>query len=520
MVMGGQVEWSLSDYCYADGVTDDTLNIQNTLYAISQSPVGGTLYMTAGTYLITSDLEILGDGITIRADGNARIVRGSNSVQYMIKNFNPSYAPTAYGGRGNIFIEGGVWDAQGQTYTTGCSIMAFAHAQHIVVRDVQFRNVPDGHGLELCGVSNALVDNCNFEGFSPVTAGREVSPACNIDLPTSSTAVPGMAAGAYDNTICRRVRFTNNYMGAAQDGSGLGAYGQLIGSERDVVATYQTDIVISGNQTDGALDDAIRGMGWKRALVSGNILRLTHGQAAIRFVIGAATAPTDIVVNGNVVDQFDISAIQVDGTGGVYSRLTVNNNTCDGLQLTTGEKPNIGLWGTDKFVCDANMLHTADTAGILLNTCTDGVVGNNKISNPTTVGIDLHACSGLHVVGNKIKSSGTHGITVNAVTADCTIESNTVQSPSQTTNATYYGMHVSNENNLRNLFVANTIKDASSGNQGLAGMGFDGSTPSNNVVVGNVFSGWGTTYTSVIALNGATILDDISGTTTANTLQT
>lgn len=517
--------WDVTDYgVFGDGVTDDAPNLQYCFEQVDGAG-GGSVWIPSGDYLLNSEIKIF-PNTDVRCARNAKFIRGSNAMQYIFKNFDDTMAPTGYLGYSDISITGGIFDARGQTLTNACTAIVFAHAKRITIRDVTIRNVPDWHAIELCAISNAIVDGCNFEGFNLVTAGREISEAVQYDADTSSVALPGIGAGAHDGTRCNYIRFTGNRMDNAQDGSGLGYFGKLFGCHNDVSAAYHSDMIVANNSSAGSLDSAIAIFGTIRAVVSGNTLRDTLGPAAIRCAFDLANAPDNIAIFGNVIDRFAISAIQVDGTGdgatsGAFTRVVITGNICDDLTDTAGNQPNIALWNVTRFEVVGNTCYEADTSGIFASGCSDGVIAANRVSNTTSAGISLSATSDVHISGNKIKETGTHGITLAGGSASNTVQGNTFAAPSRTTNATSYGMHVSNASgNNDNKFVANTVIDGTSGNQGLAGMGFDGANPLRTVVTGNVFQGWGTTYTSVIALNGATILDDISGTGTANTLQT
>jgi parallel beta-helix repeat protein len=514
-------QYNITDYgAVADGVTDDTeaINycIANAVSEIS-GIYGASIWVPAGTYLIEGEIELFGD-LDFNCARNAVFKRGANS-QYMFKNFNSSYGPTGYNGRGNISWNGGIFDAQGQTFDTACSIMVFAHCRNIVIRDAQFRNVPDWHAIELSAVSNAIVDNCIFEGFDPVTAGREISEACQIDLPVNSGTLPGIGAASYDNTPCERIRFTNNYMGVATDGSGLGVFGKIFGSHTDVSNIYQKDVIVRSNISTGSLKAAIQAKGWKNVILEGNILRNVADEAAIQLVIGNATAPDNISVKGNIIDGFAESAINIDGTGGSVTRVAIEGNTCENLTAAGNGQPNIALWFATRYNVSDNVVYQADTSGIFLGTCTEGVVSGNRVSDTTTQGLSISTTTRSHFVGNYMLRTGTNGIFISTSSQRNTIMGNSIVGASRTTNNTSSGIHISNSANDRNVIADNWIAKYGSGNEAARGIGFDGSNPANNVIQGNKFSGFGTTYTSVIVLNGASILDDISGTGTANTIQ-
>jgi hypothetical protein len=167
----GQQGFNVLDFgATGNGTTDDAPAIQAALNSVGSTNPGSKLYFPPGTYLLNSELEIK-SSVHLDLSKGAVLKRGSGSMAYVLKNFNSTYAPTAYAGRGGIKITGGTIDANATALTGAVNAIGLAHAKDVSIREVSIRNVTDNHAIELAGCQDVVIDSCAFEGYKVGTVG-------------------------------------------------------------------------------------------------------------------------------------------------------------------------------------------------------------------------------------------------------------------------------------------------------------------------------------------------------------
>lgn len=487
-----------------DGTTNDAPAIQAALDTVAAGNVGARIIFPPGTYLITAELEIKSSVWLDLAPG-ATIKRGSNAMQYMIRNFNSSYAPTLYGGRGRIRISGGVWDADGGTLTGSVTAIIFAHAKAVRVEGVTVRNVRDWHAIELNSTQDAVVRDCTLEGFTPVAASRQISEAVQIDLALDSSVLPGIGAGAYDNTPCDGVLVT----GCTVRGFGaLGSFGRLVGSHSFADTVFHKKIRIIGNHAEALNDYLVRGYNWFDTAVTGNTCVDSNG--GVRFEV-----PTGATVGGESIDV----------TGNTFRNLGVLNN---GASVVSAVISIAGLTTPSSVpireaVIVANIIKTfANAAAVEVINTADAVTTGNVIKNGTAAsckGIDSVSSANALISDNKIDTvaTGVHVREINSVSAAGTnVEGNTV-SVGSTTGAQIDSSAASLlSNRFRNcgnaskasveinasqaLFIGNYVWKNGAGLIALVVT----ASSTDSFVASCYFRGWGTTQAANITDSGTT----------------
>lgn len=392
-------DWiNVRDYgATGDGTTDDAAAIQAALDAASSTYAGSTLYIPPGTYLVSSELEIKGS-VWINCAPGTTIRRGSSSMQYLIKNFNSSYGPTGYGGRGGIRITGGVWDGDGGNLTGNITVIIFAHAKGVIVEDVTVRNVRDWHGIEINSSQDVTIRSCTIEGFNPFTTTRWYSEAIQIDLAINSSALPGIGATAYDNTPCDNVTIDN----VTVRGYGtLGSFGCLTGSHSWADGHKMTRIKVVNCYADGLSDYMVNATNWDDLIVANNICQNSNSFVAFQLPTSGMTADMFrcVIAGNSIYNTGTINAASavnsaailiqgndVSGAGNVVREVTVSNN----------------------------VFHTVGNTGTAI-TCVnvaDLVINGGSMKNMTANGISVKGCRTALVNGVKVAGAGTKSIVI------------------------------------------------------------------------------------------------------------
>ena len=304
--------YNVKDYgATGDGSTNDYAAIQAVIDLASSTNPGSTVWFPPGTYKIdtgggtnTYGLELKGS-CTLYLDRGATIKRGNSVMQYVIQNFNASFAPTVYGGRGNIsIIGGGVIDGGATSYTTSCTAVIFAHADNILVEGITVQNVVDWHAIEYNSVRNGIIRGVTAQGFRLVTSGREISEAFQIDLAFNSAALPGIGSGAYDNTPCQDIRIEGCTVRAL---GSYGAFGCIVGSHNDADGSKSKNIRVIGNHADGLSDYAVNAFNWDNVVVAGNTVVNSNG--FVRWALPSSMTADlyGLTVTGNVVNNVGVA---------------------------------------------------------------------------------------------------------------------------------------------------------------------------------------------------------------------
>lgn len=397
-----ELVFNVKDYgAVGDGVADDASAIQAAINAANAAG-GGTVSIPAGTYKINSELETTGSYIYIRCDYRATIIRGSSSMQYMLKNFNSSYAPTGYGGRSHLRVDGGVWDVNGTNFTTSCTAIIFAHASFVRVSDVMVINVVDWHGVEVNACFNVIIEDCVFAGLRIVTAGREISEAIQIDLAINSGALPGIGAGALDNTPCYDVLVKGCRAGAW---GSFGSFGRLVGTHSATDGFLHQNIRIIGNYAEALNNYGIRAYNWQGAIIEDNQFVNCNGGVLIEIPASMTGQLERFTIANN---QFFNSGVQNNG-GSVMAAV---------ISLSALTSPSsVPL---REVTVKGNIIKTfANASGIEATNVGDLVIAENTLKGGAS-GVRVVGCFGAGVNSNKIDSCTTAALDVVAGAASTT----------------------------------------------------------------------------------------------------
>lgn len=461
-----------------DGVTDDTAAIQAALDK-AKAAGGGVVMFPPGktyaikTFLVAYDWTVISAyGATIKSIGNTGLLR----------NFLSTETFSGYAGHSHIIVQGGVWDANASDGTTGTvtaetDAFNFIHCSDITIRDVTIKNVSSAHALEFNSTDGGRVLHCRFLGYRDNTSdsSRQFSEAVQLDIAVSGSS----SIGAFDNTASKNILVQGCYFGPSER---LGVFGRAIGSHTLASGAYYYGVQIIGNRIEGTLQEGIRGYGWRRAVIQGNVISgtgysgiaLTHPNPS---TAGYSAVSRDIAITGNTIDSpATDSAIRVIGYSGA---------TCDQVVISS----NAIYGGT-----------TGSANGIHVEFCTAPTVTGNNLSSPRSTGIYNNSSDGGSITGNTVRNAASNGININASTGT-TVSGNVVNGTTAN-----HCIFVGASNDF--LITGNRTTNAAGAGIRLGASATDGMVTNNRVIKGTSANG----ITADSTATGCTVaLNDLTG---------
>jgi hypothetical protein len=286
-----------------DGSTDDRAAIQSAL-----DSAYGTIYFPEGTYLIsTVNPDVSGAGLRIPSNKRlvlapgATVKRGTNSITGLILN-KADGVTSGYAANTNIIIEGGgTVDANGLSFTTNCTAIAFGHASDIVLRDIAIVNVPLFHAVELNAVRYASLARLRIDGVP-------ANEAIQLDAMSSSGVFPWF--GPYNSAKCAEVTIADSHF--TNCGIAIGNHG----------VPSADGVRILGNTMTSTTAAAIKPRGWTSVLIEGNRFISCHTV----FALDAAGTNTGYRFNRNFISGSTNTDVNLSG---------VTNSEAIGNEITT-----------------------------------------------------------------------------------------------------------------------------------------------------------------------------------------
>ncbi|MFJ3867915.1 right-handed parallel beta-helix repeat-containing protein [Streptomyces nigra] len=461
-----------------DGTTDDTAAIQAALDA-AHDRGGGVVVLPAGltfaikTFLVVYDWTVISAyGATVRSIGTTGLLR----------NFLSSETFTGYNGHSHIVVQGGVWDANASDGVTGTvtgmtNAFGFVHCEDITVRDVTIKNVSSSHACEFNSTNGGRVLNCRFLGYRDNSGdnSRQFSEAVQIDIAVSGSS----SIGAFDGTPSKNILVQGCYFGPSER---CGVWGRAVGSHTLASGAYYYGIQVIGNRIEGTLQEGIRGYGWRRAVIQGNVISET-GRTGIMLThpnpstAGYSPTSRDVSITGNTIDSAaSESAIRVLGfSGATFQQVVISGNAING-----------GSSG------DANGIH--------VEFCTAPTVTGNNIGGPRSTGIYNNSSDNGSITGNTVRNAASNGINVNASTGT-TVSGNVVNGT-----AANHCIFVGSSNDF--LITGNRTANAAGAGIRLGSGATDGMVTNNRIIKGSSVNG----ITADASATGCTVaLNDLTG---------
>jgi polygalacturonase len=256
----------------ANNGSDQSSAIQSALNAAG-SAGGGLVWLGPGTYSLANYLVMPSYTWLLMSEGTILSrIPGSPNPKYIISNvqFGTANTPST-----NIKITGGQLNAVGNNaMTSSCTPIFVIQSSKTLIEDVYFYNVFSNPAIEINGCSNALIENCSFDGTGSnnIFGSGSSTPAVRINVSTSGNTPSGLGSFVYSNATCYNVRVINS--NTVPTSYGYGCYGALIGSDK-TSSSYHSDHVFCMGSSTSYSDNLGTGFysnsQWTYSVNSGNL---------------------------------------------------------------------------------------------------------------------------------------------------------------------------------------------------------------------------------------------------------
>ncbi|MDX3027466.1 right-handed parallel beta-helix repeat-containing protein [Streptomyces scabiei] len=439
-------------------------------------------YMDAGSpsgvYLITSTMRIYGKTrLSLFPGAEFR----QNFAGTMLINGDADQDLGGYTGHGDIIVEGGLWNMRGATagLTASAMCISIGHARNVTIRDLEVRDVPGYHAIELNSTKNALVENCRFRGYVD-PGGRDFSEAIQVDLAKSSGVFGGF--GPYDNTVCEDVTIRDCYFGASGT-AGTTAWPRGVGSHSATVDVAHRRIKIVDNSFEGCLQYGVVPYAYNDSTISGNTMKGCGSGIRCRSIISAdaadSTNTSGVVTNAsqvmenltiadnNIVDctGFDDPILLFGESTGRITGVTITGNTIEGAD--DGEN-GIRLYYVSDYTVSGNTVRSTGGTGISQEQVIGGEVGPNRVYAPSGSGISCDTGTGISIADNQVRDAGVNGIHIIGG-SDLQVQDNYVKGASRNASGSWGIRCSTSADGL--LITGNKVRKYGSGNEVAAGIG-------------------------------------------------
>ena len=433
-----------------DGVTSASLSINSSLAAVYAAG-GGTVLVPAGNYRLTSILKI-GGNTTLKCDTCVRFLKDHDAT--FINNglgFDTLSVIPAYGGHGNIVIDGGTWEGFAFGRFDGYTGLALGYGKNIVVKNIILKDsIGPGHAVDMSCCDDVLFENCKFLGYAADASDPSTQDCIQLDHNVEgSFPYFGVPVFKQNRNITVRgctfgpnpdnadVRFGSHYIG-------VGAHGS-VHNEWHYNITIE-DCIFEGSRFAAirpwkisnlkVLNCDFRG-GDRGIHITGTSANSVSSQDADRVQSGEAQSSYDITIHGNRFSGFPDAAIfsseisfgtdtsirheNIIVTDNVFSANTGENirlRSVRGLTVSgniseqggdfihvrnASELVNI----TDNTIRSAQT--TAASACVFLDGATDVSVCDNKFYRSRKRSILVAGGAGILIANNHIREHGTSG---------------------------------------------------------------------------------------------------------------
>ncbi len=430
----------------SSGTTDAAPGIQDALNQ-ARDVGGAQVTVPPGVYLIGQTLRIYSNTrLTLMAGAEFR----RNVAATMLINGDAGQDLGGYTGHSRIVIEGGLWNMRGTTsgLTASAMCISIGHATDIVIRDLEIRDLPGFHGIELNSTEHGLIQNCRFRGYVD-PGGRDFSEAVQIDLAKSSDVFGGF--GPYDHTPCEDILGTGCHFGASGT-AGTTAWPRGIGSHSATITKWHRRIRITNNSFEGLLQYAVSAYNWEDVTVTGNTFVDCGSGVRVRTVIVSDTEDTkdpdgnqtsasqnmrNLTVVGNSFrdgGSYDNVIVAQGETSGTILNLTIVGNAIDG---TSGNQSGIRLNHVSRATVADNIVANVDNTGISTENQNNTVISGNVVWTSGDHGITMVSSDNSNLIGNTIRDAGDTGIFVNGPGTDIQVRDNFIDGANRNNSSSY-----------------------------------------------------------------------------------
>ena len=244
---------------------DATTEIQNALDAAAKAGTKkkqALVKVPAGTYYISKTL-VIGSNTYLKLDKKTYIRKNKNAKDPVLHLLHAKQGKKGkYSDNARITVEGGIWDAEFIEYNskTSGSVFMFAHTTKLKILNVTLCNSFGTHLLELGGVKDCTVKNCEFYGYKAPDDSTQ-KEAIQLDVCHDSTILT--YGEPFDDTPCQKITIT---------GCNFHDFSRGIGSHIMVEGIYHKDITIKGNTFKDILKAAVYGYNYADVTIEDNVM--------------------------------------------------------------------------------------------------------------------------------------------------------------------------------------------------------------------------------------------------------
>lgn len=482
-----------------DGVADDAPAVQAALDA-AYAAGGGRVIVPPGDYRLATLPLRPREPVELLLMPGARFIRAASAT--MLLNGDSDQVFGGYTGHGNITVQGGVWDMQGTTpgLTASRMCISIGHARNITIRDIEVRDLPGYHAIELNSTKNALVENCRFLGYVDPDGTRSFSEAIQLDLAKSSGAFGGF--GPYDNVVCEDITIRDCYVGASGT-PGTTAWPRGIGSHSATVGTSHKRIKIVHNTFEGCLQYGVVAYAYDDSVIAENTMRGCGAGIRARTIISSDAADStnvdgvqtngsqvmkNLVVADNVITDstgYDDAILLYGESTGRQLGASITGNTIEG---TTNNENGIRVFYAEQYTVTGNVIRGVSGTGISQEQVTGGDVAANRIYAPGSAGVSCDTGSDMTIAANAVREAGGNGLWIIGG-SDIRLQSNSVKGASRAGSGSY-GIRVSSATDGL-LIAGNRVRNMPTGANPTYGLSLT-NTCTNVRRYGNDLTGSGT----------------------------
>jgi hypothetical protein len=422
---------SVKDFgAVGDGVTNDTAAIQAAIDLI-ESIGGGTVFIPAGTYLLSAALTIDDDCVTLQGDGVVSTILKPNAGNLSGIVVGVAGAITQGTQIRDLRVEYG----SATTVTAGNGILLL-HTYYPVLENVYINN--PYVGLAIAPSVGVRINNCHIVGFNANGAqyGIDMYGDSNViaDFPTiptqifvEGTQVFGPQIDGFQSSVRIRageqVSIRDSYLAQGDD------YNIEILQDANnwsILDVFINDTYIDAATTAGVLISGAAGNG------SNNIQNIHISNCVLKGQSGDGT--TGISVDGTSRGSTYPQALN----GLKISNCTIAGWKGNGIDLGGG----YGTTITGSEIKGNNYLNTLSACGVIVGaaskqtTITGNRIGGDAFSANSgsafqVVGVRMDAgCANVSVIANDV-TGNTTGVANNSGTADNYVQDNLGHVPTQ-----------------------------------------------------------------------------------------
>jgi hypothetical protein len=402
-----------------DGIADDAPAIQQALNAATP---GGEVLVPPGDYrLATLPLRIY-RGTHLRLMSGARFIRAADAT--LITNGDSEQNYPGYTGHGDLVIEGGLWDMRGTAagLTASRMCISLGHAQNITIRDLEVRDVPGYHAVEINSSKNVRITGCSFRGFID-PGGREFSEAVQPDI-SKGSAYFG-AFGPYDHVPVEDLLIQGCYFGPSGT-PGTTSWPRGVGSHSATITRWHKRVRVLGNTFEGCAQYAMTAYSYQDTVFSGNtVVGCGAGFRAQPPVLsdpddtmlpdgtqtGASQDCSGFTIAANTFRDMagydDVIRLHGSATGRIKNS-AITGNVISGT--SNGSKVGIGAEYADEVTVAANTLVGVAGSAISMLQSTGANVSGNRVRATGYNGVTVENTSAVTVADNLINECGNNGL--------------------------------------------------------------------------------------------------------------